>query len=144
VTATEVLARLRRPPAATGGANNRHPPNYLRFVLSPDISISLGATVKAPGEAMKGIDVELALPEQPGSAELAPYERLLGDALEGDASLFAREDAVEAAWAVVEPVLGDAVPLRRYRPGAWGPERARDLMAGHGGWHDPNPLQART
>ena len=61
-----------------------------------------------------------------------------------DASLFAREDAVEAAWAVVEPVLGDAVPLRRYRPETWGPEQARDLMARHGGWRDPNPGQART
>jgi glucose-6-phosphate dehydrogenase-like protein len=137
VTATEVLARLRRSPVL--GTNNRHPPNYLRFVLSPDISISLGATVKAPGEAMKGTDVELALHEQPRSAELGPYERLLGDALDGDASLFAREDSVEAAWAVVGPVLGDTVPLRRYQPGTWGPEQARDLMAAHGGWHDPNP-----
>jgi glucose-6-phosphate 1-dehydrogenase len=102
-------------------------------VLSPDISISLGTRVKAPGEAMKGTDVELALHEQPGSAELAPYERLLGDALKGDASLFAREDAMEAAWAVVEPVLGDAVPLRRYQPGTWRPEQARDLMARHAG-----------
>ncbi len=143
VTATEVLARLRRPPAL-GGANNARPPNYLRFALTPDISISLGARVKAPGEAMKGTDVELALHEQPGSAELAPYERLLGDALNDDASLFAREDAVEAAWTVVEPVLGDAVPLRRYQPGTWGPQQARDLMAGHGGWHDPKPGQART
>ena len=142
VTATEVLVRLRRPPAATGGAN-RHPPNYLRFALSPDISISLGATVKAPGEAMKGIGKELVLHEQSGSAELAPYERLLGDAFKGDASLFAREDAVEAAWAVVEPVLGDAVSLCRYQPGTWGPEQARDLMAGHGGWRDPDPGQAR-
>jgi glucose-6-phosphate 1-dehydrogenase len=143
VTATEVLARLRRPPAL-GGANSARPPNYLRFALSPDISISLGARVKAPGEAMKGTDVELALHEQPGSAELAPYERLLGDALNGDASLFAREDAVEAAWAVVEPVLGDAVPLRRYQPGTWGPDQALDLMAGHGGWHDPTPGQAKA
>jgi glucose-6-phosphate 1-dehydrogenase len=143
VTATEVLVRLRRPPAATG-ASNGHPPNYLRFALSPDISISLGATVKIPGEAMNGADVELALHEQRGSAELAPYERLLEDALKGDASLFAREDAVEAAWAVVEPVLGDAVPLRRYQPGTWGPEQARSLMAGHGGWYDPRPGRDAT
>jgi hypothetical protein len=89
-------------------------------VLSPHISISLGARVKAPGEVMKGTDVELTLHERPGSAELAPYERLLGDP-----SLFARADAVEAAWAVVEPILGDVVLLRatsrkpggRNRPG---------------------------
>jgi glucose-6-phosphate 1-dehydrogenase len=85
----------------------------------------------------------LSLHSQPGSAELAPYERLLGDALEGDASLFAREDAVEAAWAVVDPVLGATTPLHRYQPGTWGPEQARDLVASHGGWHDPDLSKAR-
>ncbi|MBO0776605.1 MAG: glucose-6-phosphate dehydrogenase [Actinobacteria bacterium] len=137
VTGTEVLVRLRRPPAAIGDAGRPHQPDYLRFALSPDIAISLGARVKAPGEAMAGTNVELALHEQPSSAELAPYERLLGDALHGDASLFAREDSVEAAWAVVDPVLGDASPVHPYQPGTWGPEPARDLMARHGGWHQP-------
>jgi glucose-6-phosphate 1-dehydrogenase len=144
VTATEVLIRLRRPPAAIGDANRGHRPNYLRFALSPDITISFGARVKAPGEAMTGADVELALHSQPSSAELAPYARLLGDALHGDASLFAREDAVEAAWAVVDPVLGDAGPLHRYEPGTWGPEQATALMARHDGWHDPHSQGAGT
>jgi glucose-6-phosphate 1-dehydrogenase len=139
VTATEVLARLRRPPEPIGAAKRAGPANYLLFRLSPDITIALGARVKAPGEAMTGMDVELTLQHQPGSAELAPYERLLDDALRGDASLFAREDAVEAAWAVVNPVLDDAAPLHRYQPGTWGPERAMNLTAGHGGWHDPDP-----
>jgi glucose-6-phosphate 1-dehydrogenase len=135
-TATEVVARLRRPPEAVLG-QDRGAPNHLRFTLSPDIAISLGARVKAPGEAMAGRQVELSVHEQPGSAELAPYERLLGDALAGDASLFARQDSVEAAWAVVDRVLDDATPLHRYQPGTWGPAEAAALMAHHGGWHDP-------
>lgn len=143
VTATEVLVRLRCPPEAIGDVKGRFPANYLRFALSPDIAISIGARVKAPGEAMTDTDVELALHSQPGSAELAPYERLLGDALDGDASLFAREDAVEAAWAVVDPVLGDVTPLHPYQPGTWGPEQARDLAAAHGGWQDPDPPKAQ-
>lgn len=141
VTATEVLIRLRRPPAAIAADRRAHPANYLRFALHPDATISLGTTVKAPGEAMTGTDVELALQEQPGSAELAPYERLLGEALTGDASLFARQDSVEAAWAVVDPILDDATAPLRYKAGTWGPDQARDLIAGHGGWHDPG--QAR-
>jgi glucose-6-phosphate 1-dehydrogenase len=141
VTATEVLVRLRRPPAAVADANRPHPPNYLRFALTPDTTIAVGATVKAPGEAMMGTDVELALQERPGPADLAPYERLLGDALGGDASLFAREDGVEAAWAVVDPVLGDATALHRYEAGTWGPQQAGDLMARHRGWHDPGQVR---
>jgi glucose-6-phosphate 1-dehydrogenase len=141
VTATEVLIQLRRPPVAIADADRAHPPNYLRFGLTPDTTISVGATVKAPGEAMTGTDVELALQEQPGPADLAPYERLLGDALSGDASLFAREDGVEAAWAVVDPVLGDATALHRYEAGTWGPQQARDLMAGHRGWRDPGKVR---
>jgi glucose-6-phosphate 1-dehydrogenase len=144
VTATEVLIQLRRPPVAIAAANRAHPPNYLRFALAPDTTISVGATVKAPGEAMTGTDVELALQERPGPADLAPYERLLGDALSGDASLFAREDGVEAAWAVVDPVLGDATALHRYEAGTWGPQQARDLMAGHRGWRDPGAGEAVT
>ena len=124
VIATEVVARLRRPPEAMWGSQDAGSANYLRFRLTPDIAISLGARVKAPGEAMAGTDLEPALHERTGPAELAPYERLLGDAMNGDALLFAREDAVEAAWAVVDPVLDDATALRRYEPGTWGPEQA--------------------
>lgn len=136
-TATEVLVRLRRPAARSLGEGRLASPNYLRFALSPDIAISLGAQVKAPGEAMAGQDVELAFYEQHEGAELAPYERLLGDALAGDASLFAREDAVEAAWRAVGQVLGDAAPLHPYEPGNWGPDEAVALIARHGGWRDP-------
>jgi glucose-6-phosphate 1-dehydrogenase len=136
-TSTEVLGSLRRPPEAVFAEAHSSPPNYLRFSLSPDITISLGAKVKAPGEALVGQDVELTFYEQPQSAELAPYERLLGDALAGDASLFAREDAVEAAWAVVDRVRDDATPLHLYELGTWGPDAAAALIARHGGWHDP-------
>lgn len=136
-TATEVLVRLRRPPEAVLGASRSSPPNFLRFRLSPDVAISLGAQVKAPGETMTGQDVELAFHEQPGAADLTPYERLLADALTGDASLFARQDAVEAAWAVVDRVLDDVTPVHRYEQQTWGPPEAAALMARHGGWSDP-------
>lgn len=142
-TATEVLVRLRRPPEVLGEGRSA-PPNYLRFALSPDIAISLGVRVKAPGEAMAGQAVELAVHEQAGTAELAPYERLLGDALAGDASLFAREDAVEAARAVVDGVLGDTIPVHPYEPRTWGPEGASALMVHHGGWDEPVPSEAKS
>jgi glucose-6-phosphate 1-dehydrogenase len=142
VTATEVLVRLRRPPEAIAGGGDPGETNYLRFRLSPDITISLGARIKAAGEAVTGVGVELTLHEQPGPAELAPYERLLGDAMDGDASLFARQDSVEAAWAAVDAVLDDATPLHRYRPGTWGPEQAAGLTSRHGGWHDPQSAGA--
>jgi len=138
-TATEVLVRLRRPPEAVLGRDRLGTPNHVRFRLSPDITISLGARVKAPGEAMVGTEVELALHEQAAPAELRPYERLLGDALRGDASLFAREDAVEAAWAVVDGVLDKSPPLHDYQPGTWGPKEAGALMVDRGGWSDPAP-----
>lgn len=142
-TATEVLVRLRRPPEVLFAEGRSAPPNYLRFAFSPDISISLGVRMKAPGEAMTGQAVELAVNELTGSAGLAPYERLLGDALAGDASLFAREDAVEAAWAVVDRVLDDATPVLPYEPSTWGPQQATALMSRHGGWYDPQPSPAR-
>lgn len=140
-TATEVLVRLHRPPEVVLGSGRSDPPNHLRFRLSPEISISLGAQVKAPGKVMSGHDVELTFHEQPASAELSPYERLLRDALTGDASLFAREDAVEAAWTVVDHVLDDATPTHTYEPGTWGPDEAAALMARHGGWHNAEPTR---
>lgn len=143
-TATEVVVRLRRPPEATLGEGRSGPPNYLRFRLSPDVTISLGARVKTAGAAMAGTDVELALHEQPDPGALAPYERLLAGAMAGDASLFAREDAVEAAWRIVDGVLDDATPLHAYQPGTWGPAQAAALMDHHGGWYDPEPDAGRS
>jgi glucose-6-phosphate 1-dehydrogenase len=141
VTAVEVLVELREPPQAVFGIERGHP-NHLRFRLSPNVETALGARTKLPGEAMQGTDIELMAASYPGE-EMAAYERLLGDAMRGDPTLFAREDAVEGAWRVVDPVLGDATPLHPYAPGTWGPAEADALIAGDGGWHDPAPTEAK-
>src|SRR5215831_11015203 len=123
VTATEVLVKLKQPPLSTLSAGN----NYLRFRLGPEISISLGASIKRPGAAlisMSSEPVELSVVETTTGAELDAYERLLGDAIHGDAILFVREDAVESAWSIVEPVLGNVTPVHEYEPGQWGPVEA--------------------
>lgn len=134
VSVTEVMVKLKRPPIsklATGTGN------YLRLRLSPELSIAFGARVKKPGEELLGVPTELSLVHRPTGDEMGPYERLLGDAMEGDATLFARQDAVEAAWAVVEPVLGSTEPVWRYEPGSWGPAEAARLTANIGGWAAP-------
>ncbi len=141
VTATEVLVELKRPPQAVFGEVEPGQSNYLRFQLSPRIVLALGARAKLPGEAMLGEAVELVACHQHGD-EMDPYERLLGDAARGDASLFARQDSVEAAWEVVDPVLGTATPLHEYEPGTWGPAEADALIAADGGWHSPAPADA--
>jgi glucose-6-phosphate 1-dehydrogenase len=134
LTATEVRVELKRPPLTTlaPGAGN-----HIRFRLTPDLWIGLGALVKQPGEAMVGEPTELALVERDVCDEMSAYERLLGDAMTGDQTLFARQDAVEAAWTVVDPVLGDASPVHPYQPGTWGPAEADHLTADVGGWDDP-------
>jgi glucose-6-phosphate 1-dehydrogenase len=137
-TATEVLVELKAPPQAlfadSAPANGRT--NYLRFRLSPSAAIALAARVKLAGKEFIGEQRELYLIEdQPG--EEAPYERLLGDAMIGDGALFTREDAVEAAWAVVNPVLKTHHRVRPYRRGSWGPKEADALIASDGGWHNP-------
>jgi glucose-6-phosphate 1-dehydrogenase len=134
VTATEVMVRLKRPPLTrlAPGAGN-----HLRFRLSPDVSIALGARVKRPGADLVTDPTELALAREPTGDEMDAYERLLGDAMEGDAILFARQDGVEAAWRVVEPILGTATPVHEYAPGTWGPSEADRLAADIGGWHAP-------
>ena len=134
VTTTEVLVTL-KPPPLSGLAPNEM--NYVRFRLSPEVTIALGARVKHPGELMVGDQTELRFIDHPDGDELDAYERLLGDAMEGDGTLFARQDTVEAAWAVVEPVLGNVTPAYEYEPGSWGPVAAERLTAGVGGWHAP-------
>jgi glucose-6-phosphate 1-dehydrogenase len=138
VTATEVVVELCRPPLAKNFPGHG---NYFRFRLGPDVAIALGAQVKKPGESLQGGSTELTLVREPEGRELAPYERLLGDALEGDPALFARDDAVERAWEIVDPVLGDATPLHAYAPGSWGPEAAERLTARYGGWHVPGVVE---
>ena len=139
-TATEILVELKRPPqklfADAVQANVRS--NYLRFRLSPNSAIALAARVKLAGQEFIGEERELYLSdEQPG--EETPYERLLGDAMKGDGALFTREDAVEAAWQVVNRVLKDHRTVRRYKRGTWGPKEADALIAADGSWHNPSP-----
>jgi glucose-6-phosphate 1-dehydrogenase len=136
LTATEIRVDLRQAPYAIFDDSLPQAANYVRFRVSPDVVISLGARIKAPGEAMVGENVEL-LARDSTADDMMPYERLLGDALRGDAMLFVREDEVEAAWRVVEPILADATPIREYEPGTWGPAEAAALIAGDGGWHNP-------
>jgi glucose-6-phosphate 1-dehydrogenase len=110
----------------------------LRFHLSPCSSIALAARVKRAGENFVGDQRELLLVEDK-AGEQSPYERLIDDAMHGRGALFAREDAVEAAWAVVQPVLADHHPAERYRRGTWGPHASDALIAADGGWHNPEP-----
>ena len=135
-TATEILVELKTPPRAVFGEGEPPQSNYYRFRLSPDIVISLGARAKVPGEAMWGEGVELIVRSHPAD-EMPPYERLLGDAMRGDPTLFVREDSVEAAWRVVDPVLGDATPVYQYAPNTWGPPEADRIIERDGGWHNP-------
>ena len=136
VTATEVVVDLRPPPTQVFDDLPWRRPNYLRFRLGPDVAIALGADAKQPGSGMRGRDVELFVSQDRGEGAEA-YERLIGDALKGDATLFARQDEVEAAWAIVQPALGGKPRVDRYQEGSWGPARAADLIQGECGWHDP-------
>jgi len=137
MTATEVRVELKRPPLTRLAPGTG---NHLRLRLTPDLRIALGVQVKRPGGAMVGMPTELSLlPPDPGD-EMSAYERLLGDALNGDPTLFARQDAVEAAWAVVDPVLGDVTPVHSYAPGSWGPTEAQAMTADIGGWDVPGSL----
>ena len=143
VNRVEVVVTLRRPPpiftgplpptvAAIPGAN------YIRFRLGPEITIALGAMVKHPGEEFAGDRVELLASNQPEADEPDAYEQLLGDALRGETFRFAREDYVEEAWRIVDPVLKAETPLFPYEPGTWGPREAEALVAPER-WHDPAP-----
>ncbi len=140
-TTTEIRAEFQSPPQRVFALSESGPlaANYLRFRLSPTVSIALGARTKNAGERMVGRPVELYVCNDHPD-EMTAYERLLGDALDGEAMLFARQDAVEAAWSVVEPVLAHRDPANAYEPGTWGPPEADLLLAG-GRWHNPRPPQ---
>jgi glucose-6-phosphate 1-dehydrogenase len=137
MTVTEVFAELKHPPQVV--FKEVEPPvgNYIRFRLGPDVSIALGARAKRPGEGMAGRPVELSIVDQPAGAGPGDYERLLGDAIAGDATLFARQDVVEAAWAIVDPLLQNPGPMFEYEPGTWGPAEADRLVTDVGGWNTP-------
>lgn len=141
VTTTEVRAEFLLPPQRVFALSEAGPlaTNYLRMRLSPTVSIALGARTKNAGDRMVGRPVELYVCNN-HSDEMSAYERLIGDAMDGEAMLFARQDAVEAAWRVVEPVLARRDPAYTYEPGTWGPLEADLLLAG-GRWHNPRPPQ---
>ena len=136
VTTTEVLVKLRKPPLDNLAGESS---NNFRFRLGPgELAISLSARVKRPGEELVSMAAQLSAVEKHSADEVEAYERLLGDAMRGDAMLFVREDAVEAAWAIVEPILGNATTLHSYEPGSWGPHEADLLAIDVGGWHNPD------
>jgi glucose-6-phosphate 1-dehydrogenase len=141
ISATEVVVNLKRPPLAIFDASTTMPTNYFRLRLSPEVVIGTGALVKRNGEDMRGEPVEL-IARHHSQTEKSPYERLLGDAIRGDTSLFTQDDSVEAAWRVVDPVLRDPLPVMQYEPGTWGPPAAAAIVNGGETWHDPKIEQS--
>jgi glucose-6-phosphate 1-dehydrogenase len=135
VTCTEITVRLRRAPHIFPLSHGD--PNHLRFRISPEMTIALGATVMDEEEKEIGQQVELLASRRPGAAEMDAYERVLGDALNGDRTLFARQDYVEEAWRIVDPVLKKNTPVYEYEPGTWGPPENDQNVTPPGGWHNP-------
>ena len=137
-TCTEVLVELRQAPPVVFRETTPGMGNYVRFRLGPDVAIAIGARIKEPGDGLIGRPIELSAVRLDANADRDPYQRLLGDAMRGDASLFARQDVVEAAWAIVEPLIAQSSPTPiEYEPGSWGPAAADRLTAEVGGWNDP-------
>ena len=141
LTCTEVIVELKRPPPVVFPEPPYTSGNHVRFRLSPEVVIGLGARAKHPGEGMTGDTVELSVVHEPHDSgyRMDAYERLLGDAMVGDPTLFARQDVVEAAWAIVEPVIHQPLEPLRYAPGTWGPTEAERLVKDVGGWNNPLP-----
>jgi glucose-6-phosphate 1-dehydrogenase len=135
VTCTEVLARFRKPPAVV--AESALSRNHLRFRISPEMTIAVGTTVLGPGEVLKGETVEMVASRHARPEEMDAYERVLGDAMAGDATLFAREDYVEEAWRIVDPVLKAGGSIHEYDKGTWGPSEVDETLSPPGGWHNP-------
>jgi len=140
-TCTEIVIRLRRPPMIFQGFHLDS--NYCRFRISPDVTLAIGANVIAPGEETRSQTAEMVGTQLPGADEMDAYERVLGDAMEGDSTLFAREDYVEEAWRIVDPVLKGGTPVYEYEPGTWGPKEVDSKVSPPGGWQNP-PLSGRA
>jgi glucose-6-phosphate 1-dehydrogenase len=135
VTCTEVVVRLRQPPTMFHGFDLE--PNYCRFRISPDVTIAIGANIIAPGQETSSQTAEMLGTRLPRADEMDAYERILGDAMHGDATLFAREDYVEEAWRIVDPVLKAGTPVFEYEPGSWGPKETEARVSPPGGWKNP-------
>ncbi len=139
LTATEIVATF-KPPRRTVFDDAADETNTIRFRLSPNVSISLGARVKVPGDPMIGEAVEMVV-RRLADDHTTPYERLLAAAIRGDAMLFAPEDAIEARWRLVEPILlRKETPLYAYTPGTWGPLEADQLLPDDAAWHSPGQV----
>jgi glucose-6-phosphate 1-dehydrogenase len=137
VTATEVVVDLHYPPQQVFKSDQWGRPNYFRFRLSPDVVIAIGARAKKTGEPMVGEDIELNVLHQSGD-EMDAYERLIGDAMKGDLTLFSRQDSAEAQWRVVDSILNSGTPLYEYEPASWGPRQADEIAKSFGGWRHPS------
>jgi len=135
VTCTEIVVRLRQPPTMYQGFELA--PNYVRLRISPEITIAMGTNVMAPGEETAAQSVEIIASRHPRADEMDAYERVLGDAMAGDATLFAREDHVEEAWRIVDPVLKAGTPVYEYEPNTWGPREVDETVSPLGGWQHP-------
>ncbi|HUA17225.1 MAG TPA: glucose-6-phosphate dehydrogenase [Bryobacteraceae bacterium] len=135
VTCTEVFARFRKPPTVIRNGNAAG--NHMRFRISPEMSIAVGAAVMGPDEQTETASIEIIASRHPSPKEMDAYERVLGDAMAGDATFFAREDYVEEAWRIVDPVLKAATPVFEYQKGDWGPREADQRIAPPEGWHNP-------
>lgn len=135
ITCTEILVELKRPPQAVFQEVHPLQANYVRFQLSGDVVVAIGIHSKVPGQGMVGADVELVAQRYP-HREMEPYERLLMEAARGESAYFARQDGVEEAWRIVDPVLGNVTPVYEYNPGTWGPAEAHALIQ-DGQWHRP-------
>ncbi len=135
VTSTEIVVRLRKPPTMYKGYDLKS--NYFRFQISPEIVFAVGMMAITPGTEKTGACVETVASRHPAPDEMDAYERLLGDAMRGDPTLFAREDSVEEAWRIVDPVLKADLPVYEYEPGTWGPKEVDQLVCPPGGWQNP-------
>jgi glucose-6-phosphate 1-dehydrogenase len=142
VTCTEVVVRLRRPPTLYREFSPE--PNYCRFRINPDVTIAIGANVIAPGQETSITTAEIVGTRLPQPDEMDAYERVLGDAMHGDATLFAREDYVEEAWRIVDPILKNGSPVYEYEPGTWGPTEVDARVLPPGGWHNPKLAAGRA
>jgi glucose-6-phosphate 1-dehydrogenase len=136
VTATEITITLKPPPQDVFGIEPALPEDTLRFRVWPETQVGFTLHGKKPGAGWEPQAEELAFAQQPGS-DIRPYDRLIGAALDGHRWLFARQDTVEAAWRIVDPVLGDAIPVHPYARGSWGPKEADRLLPPGDTWHDP-------
>jgi glucose-6-phosphate 1-dehydrogenase len=136
VTATEICITMKPPPHDVFGIEPALPEDTLRFRIWPETQVSMTLHGKKPGAGWEPQAQELTFAEQPGS-DIRPYDRLIGAALDGDRWLFASQETVEAAWKIVEPVLGDAVAVHPYARGSWGPAEAERLLPPGDSWHDP-------